>query len=71
MGTHDVSILEFGGGVFEVLASDGDTHLGGSDIDEKVVNWLIDEFKNDEGQDLSKDPMALQRLKESVEKANI
>ena len=52
MGTHDVSILEFGGGVFEVLASDGDTHLGGSDIDEKVVNWLIDEFKNDEGQDL-------------------
>ena len=71
MGTHDVSILEFGGGVFEVLASDGDTHLGGSDIDEKVVNWLIDEFKNDEGQDLSKDPMALQRLKEAAEKAKI
>ena len=70
-GTEDVSILNFGGGVFEVLASDGDTHLGGSDIDEKVVNWLIDEFKNDEGQDLSKDPMALQRLKEAAEKAKI
>lgn len=70
-GTHDVSVLNFGGGVFEVLASDGDTHLGGSDIDERVMNWLIDEFKNDEGIDLSKDSMALQRIKEAAEKAKI
>lgn len=70
-GTHDVSVLNFGSGVFEVLASDGDTHLGGSDIDERVMNWLIDEFKNDEGIDLSKDSMALQRIKEAAEKAKI
>jgi molecular chaperone DnaK len=70
-GTHDVSVLNFGGGVFEVLASDGDTHLGGSDIDERVMNWLIDEFKNDEGIDLSTDSMALQRIKEAAEKAKI
>lgn len=66
-----MSVLNFGGGVFEVLASDGDTHLGGSDIDERVMNWLIDEFKNDEGIDLSKDSMALQRIKEAAEKAKI
>ena len=71
MGTLDVSILSFGGGVFEVLSTDGDTHLGGSDIDEKVMNWLIDEFKNDEGVDISKDPMAMQRIKEAAEKAKI
>lgn len=71
MGTHDVSILEFGGGVFEVLSSDGDTHLGGSDIDERIMNWLVDEFKSDEGVDLSKDAMAMQRIKESAEKAKI
>ena len=71
MGTLDVSILSFGGGVFEVLSTDGDTHLGGSDVDEKVMNWLIDEFKNDEGVDISKDPMAMQRIKESAEKAKI
>ena len=71
MGTLDVSILSFGGGVFEVLSTDGDTHLGGSDVDEKVMNWLIDEFKNDEGVDISKDPMAMQRIKEAAEKAKI
>lgn len=71
MGTLDVSILSFGGGVFEVLSTDGDTHLGGSDVDEKVMNWLIDEFKNDEGVDISKDPMAMQRIKEVAEKAKI
>lgn len=70
-GTHDVSILDFGSGVFEVLASDGDTHLGGSDFDERITDWLVDEFKNEEGQDLSKDPMALQRLKEASEKAKV
>lgn len=70
-GTLDVSILSFGGGVFEVLSTDGDTHLGGSDVDEKVMNWLIDEFKNDEGVDISKDPMAMQRIKEAAEKAKI
>lgn len=70
-GTHDVSVLNFGGGVFEVLASDGDTHLGGSDIDERIMNWLIEEFKNDEGIDLLKDSMALQRVKEAAEKAKI
>ena len=70
-GTHDVSILNFGGGVFEVLATDGDTHLGGSDIDERITNWLVDEFKSDEGADLSKEPMAMQRLKDSAEKAKI
>jgi molecular chaperone DnaK len=70
-GTHDVSILELGDGVFEVLATDGDTHLGGDDVDEKIINWLADEFKKDEGLDLRKDPMALQRLKEAAEKAKI
>jgi molecular chaperone DnaK len=70
-GTHDVSVLEFGGGVFEVLSTDGDTHLGGSDIDERITNWIVDEFRNDEGADLSKDPMALQRIKEASEKAKI
>src|SRR5690606_715608 len=62
-GTHDVSILELGDGVFEVLSTDGDTHLGGDDVDEKIINWLADEFKADEGVDLRKDPMSLQRLK--------
>ena len=71
MGTHDVSILEFGGGVFEVLSTDGDTHLGGSDIDEEITKWIIDEFKKDEGVDLSKDSMAMQRIKEASEKAKI
>ncbi|MBW7868402.1 MAG: molecular chaperone DnaK [Brumimicrobium sp.] len=70
-GTFDVSILELGDGVFEVLATDGDTHLGGDDVDNKIINWLADEFKNDEGLDLRKDPMALQRLKEAAEKAKI
>ena len=70
-GTHDVSILELGGGVFEVLATDGDTHLGGDDVDEKIINWLADEFNADENMDLRKDPMALQRLKEAAEKAKI
>ena len=70
-GTHDVSILELGDGVFEVLATDGDTHLGGDDVDEKIINWLADEFNKDEGMDLRKDPMSLQRLKEAAEKAKI
>jgi molecular chaperone DnaK len=70
-GTHDVSILELGDGVFEVLSTDGDTHLGGDDVDEAIIQWLADEFKNDEGLDLRKDPMALQRLKEAAEKAKI
>ena len=70
-GTHDVSILELGDGVFEVLSTDGDTHLGGDDVDEKIINWLADEFNNDEGMDLRKDPMSLQRLKEAAEKAKI
>jgi len=70
-GTHDVSILELGDGVFEVLATDGDTHLGGDDVDEKIITWLADEFKADENMDLRKDPMALQRLKEAAEKAKI
>ena len=70
-GTHDVSILELGDGVFEVLATDGDTHLGGDDVDEKIINWLADEFQADENMDLRKDPMALQRLKEAAEKAKI
>ena len=70
-GTHDVSILELGDGVFEVLSTDGDTHLGGDDVDEVIINWLADEFQNDEGLDLRKDPMALQRLKEAAEKAKI
>jgi molecular chaperone DnaK len=70
-GTHDVSILELGDGVFEVLSTDGDTHLGGDDIDEKIIDWLADEFQKDEDIDLRKDPMALQRLKEAAEKAKI
>ena len=70
-GTHDVSILELGDGVFEVLSTDGDTHLGGDDVDEKIINWLADEFNAEEGIDLRKDPMALQRLKEAAEKAKI
>lgn len=70
-GTHDVSILELGDGVFEVLATDGDTHLGGDDVDEKIINWLADEFQSEEQLDLRKDPMALQRLKEAAEKAKI
>ena len=70
-GTFDISILEFGGGVFEVLSTNGDTHLGGDDFDHVIIEWLISEFKNDEGADLSTDPMAMQRLKEAAEKAKI
>ena len=70
-GTHDVSVLELGDGVFEVLATDGDTHLGGDDVDEKIINWLAEEFIAEENLDLRKDPMALQRLKEAAEKAKI
>ena len=70
-GTHDVSVLELGDGVFEVLATDGDTHLGGDDVDEKIINWLAEEFKAEENLDLREDPMALQRLKEAAEKAKI
>ena len=70
-GTHDVSVLELGDGVFEVLSTDGDTHLGGDDVDDAIINWLAEEFKNDEGIDLRQDPMALQRLKEAAEKAKI
>jgi len=70
-GTHDVSILELGDGVFEVLSTDGDTHLGGDDVDQKVIDWLADEFNKEEGIDLRKDPMALQRLREAAEKAKI
>ena len=70
-GTHDVSILELGDGVFEVLSTDGDTHLGGDDVDQKIINWLADEFNAEEGMDLRKDPMSLQRLKEAAEKAKI
>ena len=70
-GTFDISILEFGGGVFEVLSTNGDTHLGGDDFDQVIINWLVEEFKKDEGADLTADPMALQRLKEAAEKAKI
>lgn len=70
-GTHDVSVLELGDGVFEVKSTDGDTHLGGDDFDQKIIDWLADEFKKDEGVDLRMDPMALQRLKEAAEKAKI
>jgi len=70
-GTHDVSILELGDGVFEVLSTDGDTHLGGDDVDQRIIDWLAEEFKADENMDLRKDPMALQRLKEAAEKAKI
>ena len=70
-GTHDVSILELGDGVFEVLATDGDTHLGGDDFDQVIIDWLASEFKEEHNIDVTKDPMALQRLKESAEKAKI
>ncbi|MFS4469233.1 molecular chaperone DnaK [Maribacter sp. 2210JD10-5] len=70
-GTHDVSILELGDGVFEVLSTDGDTHLGGDDVDQKIIDWLAEEFKKDESIDLRDDAMALQRLREAAEKAKI
>jgi len=70
-GTFDISILELGDGVFEVKSTNGDTHLGGDDFDEVIITWLAEEFKKDEGLDLRKDPMALQRLKEAAEKAKI
>ena len=70
-GTFDISILEFGGGVFEVLSTNGDTHLGGDDFDQVIIKWLADDFKAEEGIDLTKDPMAMQRLKEAAEKAKI
>ena len=70
-GTFDISILELGDGVFEVKSTNGDTHLGGDDFDNRIVNWLVDEFKKDTGIDLSKDRMALQRLREAAEKAKI
>lgn len=70
-GTFDISILELGEGVFEVKSTNGNTHLGGDDFDHKVIDWLADEFQKDEGLDLRKDPMALQRLKEASEKAKI
>jgi len=70
-GTHDVSVLELGDGVFEVKSTDGDTHLGGDDFDERIIEWLVDGFKTDEGVDLRQDAMALQRLKEAAEKAKI
>jgi molecular chaperone DnaK len=70
-GTHDVSVLELGDGVFEVLSTDGDTHLGGDDVDQKIIDWLAEEFKKDESIDLRDDAMALQRLREAAEKAKI
>ena len=70
-GTFDISLLELGGGVFEVLATNGNTHLGGDDFDHVIINWLVEEFRKDEGADLSQDPMAMQRLKEAAEKAKI
>src|SRR5659263_238709 len=70
-GTFDISILEVGEGVVEVKSTNGDTHLGGDDIDKRVMDWLVDEFKNENAIDLSKDQMALQRLKEAAEKAKI
>ena len=70
-GTFDISILEFGGGVFEVLSTNGDTHLGGDDFDQVIIDWLVQEFKNDEGADLTTDPMAMQRLKEAAGKTKI
>lgn len=70
-GTFDISILELGDGVFEVKSTNGDVHLGGDDFDQRIINWLADEFKKDENVDLRKDPMALQRLKEAAEKAKI
>ncbi len=68
-GTFDVSILELGDGVFQVLSTNGDTHLGGDDFDEAIMDWLIAQFKDENGIDLSKDKMALQRLKDAAEKA--
>ena len=70
-GTHDVSVLELGDGVFEVKSTDGDTHLGGDDFDHRIIDWLVEDFKQEKGMDLSKDPMAMQRLKEAAEKAKI
>ena len=70
-GTFDVSILEIGNGVFEVLSTNGDTHLGGDNFDEKIIGWIVNEFKSDSGIDLSKDPMALQRVREAAEKAKV
>ena len=70
-GTSDVSILNFGGGVFEVVSTNGDSHLGGEDFDQAIVNWLVEEFKNQEGVDVSTDSMAMQRMKEAAEKAKI
>jgi molecular chaperone DnaK len=70
-GTHDVSVLEIGDGVFEVKSTDGDTHLGGDDFDNEIINWMVEEFKTENSMDLSKDPMALQRLKDAAEKAKI
>ena len=70
-GTFDISILELGNGVFEVKSTNGDTHLGGDDFDHEIINWLVDDFKAEQGTDLSKDPIAMQRLKEAAEKAKI
>jgi len=70
-GTYDISVLELGDGVFEVKATNGDTHLGGDDFDQKIIDWLVTEYKKDQGIDLSQDPMALQRLKEAAEKAKM
>jgi molecular chaperone DnaK len=70
-GTYDISVLELADGVFEVKSTNGDTHLGGDDFDQRVIDWLVQEFKKDQGIDLSKDPMALQRLKEAAEKAKM
>jgi molecular chaperone DnaK len=70
-GTFDISILQLGEGVFEVKATNGDTHLGGDDFDQRIINWMVDEFRKDQGIDLSKDRMALQRLKEAAERAKI
>ena len=70
-GTHDVSVLDLGGGVFEVLSTDGDTHLGGDDFDRVIIDYLVEEFKNENGIDISKDAMALQRLREGAEKAKV
>ena len=70
-GTFDISVLELGDGVFEVKSTNGDVHLGGDDFDMRIMNWLADEFQNEENVDLRKDPMALQRLKEAAEKAKI
>src|SRR5437879_11250745 len=70
-GTCDISVLEVGGGVVEVKSTNGDTHLGGDDLDQRIIDWMVEEFRRGEGVDLSKDRMALQRLKEGAEKAKI